>query len=59
MVGRTERTIRGMRDKFSSNKILLTFSTSAIDLSEKKTTDKKEAVKCDTKNAREDESNEE
>ena len=59
MVERTERTIRRMRDKFSSNKILLTFSTSAIDLSEKKTTDKKETVKCDTKNAREVESKEE
>ena len=58
MVGRTEMTIRGMRDKFSSNKILLTFSTSAIDLSEKKTTDKKETVKCDTKNAREVDSKE-
>ena len=31
MVGRTERTIRGMRDKFSSNEILLTFSALAID----------------------------
>ena len=54
MVGRTERTIRGMRDNF-----FFDFSyVDEVDLSEKNTTDKKEIVKCDTKNAREVESKE-